>query len=204
MLKRRIRTPAVTGITIVAVALLTLSTAGASAAGPAPAASHVTDASATATHGQGVIHSIHRGLVKDCVEIELGNTGLEIWDDGAGQPVILEPAPASCWNLVNEFSVDFGGTYYTGYEYQDLRGDCLWDDAGTISTAAGPCKDLANYESFFGINYYHSGHNGPGWTFTDSYWGPSWYMAYDYVPNPFQDVLMTPSDYTDSHLWNFP
>jgi len=191
MLKRRIRTLAVTGIagvTIVAAGLLTLSTTSAPAASPA----------------QGVLHVVHRGLVKDCVEIELGDTGLQIWDNGVGRPVTLEPGPASCWNLVNLTYVFFGGKRYTGYQYQDLRGDCLWDYAGTITTAAGRCQAGKNYQTFFGINYYHSGHNGPGWTFTDAYWGPTWYMAYDYDAYAGEDVTMVPSDYTDSHLWNFP
>jgi hypothetical protein len=208
MLKRRIRAPAITavaGITIAAAALVALSTAGAPALSAARAAhaSHTINASATDAHAQGVIYSIHRGLVKDCVRIELGTTGLELWDNGAYSPVTLEPAPASCWNLINEFGVDFGGTEYIGYEYQDLRGDCLWDDAGTIYTSP-ICTDLANYESFFGVHYYDSGANGPGWAFADAYWGPSRIMAQLSGGEAYMVPTSQLAYESNSHLWNFP
>lgn len=204
-LKRKILTLAVTGIATAAAALVTLSATGALTASPAPAAAHVKDASAAPTPAHGVIHVISNGLAKDCVEIEVGNTGLQIWDNGVGRAVTLQQAPASCWNLHGPYYVYYGRTRYTGYIYQDLRGDCLWDYAGTITTAAGPtCSGSKNYEVFFGINYYHSGHNGPGWRFTDAYWGPSWDMATSYDALPGDLVLMDPSNYNDSKLWNFP
>jgi hypothetical protein len=188
-----------------ALGALVFGVPAASAPSPAPAAAHVMHAPAAPAPAHGVIHVISNGLAKDCVEIELGNTGLQIRDNGVGSPVTLESAPASCWNLHGPYYVYYGSKRYTGYVYQDLRGDCLWDDDGTITTAAGPtCSGSKNYEVFFGINYYHSGHNGPGWTFTDAYWGPSWYMSTDYDAYPSDDVLMTPSSYTDSHFWNFP
>jgi hypothetical protein len=201
MLKRTVRTRTVTGITLVAAALVALSATGASASSAAPAAStsHAINASATNAHAhaQGVLYSIHRGLVKDCVEIQVG--GLQIWDEGAYNAVELSPAPASCWNLINEFGVDFGGTTYIGYEYQDLRGDCLWDDGGLIRTSA-VCTDLANYESFFGIHYY----SGVGWTVTDAYWGPSHYLATDSPLVQGDYAYIAPSSSVDAHFWNFP
>jgi hypothetical protein len=204
MVKRRIRAPAVTAVTIVAAALVALGTTGAAAASPAPAAAHLMHASATDAHAhpQGVLYSIHRGLVKDCVEIQLGSTDLQIWDNGAYSDVSLSGAPASCWNLINEFGVQYGGTVYTGYEYQDLRGDCLWDDGGYIETSPF-CTDLANYESFFGVAYYHSGNDGPGWRFADAYWGPSRVMA---VASSYGPLQMLPTGDLSGYVyqWNFP
>jgi len=207
MLKRRIRTFAVTGITIVAAALITLSTTGAPAVSPAPtgAASHATDASATAAHPQGVLHVIRRGLVKDCEEIQLGNTDLQIWDEGPYRPVELLPAPGSCWNLHNTSYAWFGGKRYKGFQYQDLRGDCLWDYAGTITTAPGACQSGKSYQTFFGLNYYHNGHNSPGWIVTDALYGLSEHMDANYNPYVGEFVVMNPSnDNQDSHFWNFP
>jgi hypothetical protein len=199
MLKGRTRTLAVTGVTVVAaaLALVALSTTGAPAASPAPAAAapRVMHASATAAHPLGVVRIIHRGLVKDCVEIQAGNTDLQIWDQGASQPVELSQAPASCWNLHNKFTYDG----YTGYEYQDLRGDCLWDDASVIFTAAGPCQLGNPGEEFFGIGY----DSGVGWTFTDVYSYPlGYYMS---ALNEDGSPVYMESDVTGLVWhWNFP
>jgi hypothetical protein len=217
MRKGRIHALAVIGVTIVAAALVALNTTGPSTVGSAPAAAapHAMHVSATAAHAhaQGVLYSIHRGLVKDCVEIQIYDgieyTGynMQIRDEGAYNRTIMWQAPGSCWNLINEFGVDYNGTDYTGYEYQDLRGDCLWDDNGAIETSA-VCTDLANYESFFGVHYYP----GEGWTVADTYWGPSRIMA---TPTPIVDYAVVNMDnsstiddgcapFCPSHFWNFP
>jgi hypothetical protein len=179
---------------------------GGTAASPAPvaAAPHVTAASVTGARPQGVVHIIHRGLVKDCVQIQVGDTIWQILDEGVGVPVMLSTKPASCWNLVNEFSTVYGYTVYTGYEYQDIRGHCLFDDGGYITTAAGPCQLANSREEFYGIHYYTSGHYAPGWTVGDLNFGPGWCMATDYVVTGGQDVSMVPCSWTESFFWNFP
>jgi hypothetical protein len=203
MLKRRIRTLAVTGITIVAAIVFTTPSAtGVLTASRAPAAGHVKGASAAPAPApaHGVLHVISNGLAKDCVEIELGSTGWQIWDNGPYKAVSLVKAPGSCWNLHGPVYVWYAGSsqLYVGYVYQDLRGDCLWDDGSFILTAPGPtCSESKNYEVFFGIHYY----SALGWTFTDAYYGPSNYMtfvdAYDYV-------RILPPPITAESLWNFP
>lgn len=201
MLKRRIRILAVTGITIVAAALVTAGITGAPASSPAPAAAHVSNAAAAAP-AQGAIHVIKRGLVKDCVEIQLSGTNLQISDRGPYNPVALEPiGQGSCWNLIGKYTKKIGGTTYTGHAYRDLRGDCLWDYGGTMYTAPGPCMTYKSYQTFFGIEY----HNSIGWTFGDFYWGLGHDMtAFDI--NPGDLVYMVPIGYNEGTdpYWNFP
>jgi hypothetical protein len=199
MLKRRIRTLAVAGITIAAAALVALSTVGASAASAAPVvAAQAQDAAAAPMNG--VVHIVKNGLVKDCVEIALSNSGFQIWDEGVNAHTRLMPAPASCWNLYNEFTVKYGKTTYTGYEYQDLRGHCLWQNDGYIETA-GACRRGNPSEEFFGLNYYH----GQGWTVSDVTSGPNYRMA---GPEFESFVAMYPKSEVAplflTQYWNFP
>jgi hypothetical protein len=189
-----------------AVGALVFSVPTASAPSRATAAARLMHGTAADAHPQGVLYSIHRGVVKDCVEIQLGSSSLQIWDNGAYKVVELMLKPESCWNLINKASVRYGGTVYTTYEYQDLRGDCLWDDGGLILTS-NVCTPGANYESFFGVHYYRSGADGPGWMFTDACWGPSRAMA---TPDG-EGVEMVPTGDLGgstgtfySYLWNFP
>lgn len=164
MLKRRTRTLAATGITIAAIVSASLGATGALTASPASAATaHVTGASAAAA---------------GCVRIQLGNTTSQLWDDGPFNGVYLSPAPASCWHRsVRGYPVKWYGVWYTAYEYQDIRGDCLWDSGGFLDTTTGPCTRGVRGEEFFGIRYYHNGYDAPGWALTDDYWGPDYYFA---------------------------
>ena len=206
MLKRRIRTLAVTGITIVAaIVFTTLSATGALTASPAPAGASAAPAPGPA---HAVMHVVSSGLAKDCEEIELGNTGLQLWDNGVGHQISLVKAPGSCWNLYGPVCVsgcDTSTPQY-GYLYKDLRGDCLWDDGTVITTAAGStCSTSKSYEVFYGVNYYHNGHNSPGWLFTDAYFGPSSHMATGYDAVVGSVVYMSNAGLSvNSNFWNFP
>lgn len=182
MLKRRIRNLAVSGITIVAaISFATLSATGARAASAAPTATAST-----------------------CVEIQIGNTGYQIWDNGPYKPVWLVKAPGSCWHHVYPSYAWWGGQEYTGWQYQDLRGDCLWDNGGIIYTTPA-CGGGKSYQTFYGLNYYHNGHNSPGWIVTDGYFGPRDFMDTAYSPHTYANVFMSANNDTeDSHFWNFP
>jgi hypothetical protein len=206
MRKGRIHALAVIGVTIVAAALVALNTTGPSTAGSAPtaAASHAVQASADAEHREGVPYSIHRGLVKDCVRIELGDLGWNIWDNGADSKVTIVDGLGSCWNVVNSFGIKLDGHHYSGYEYQDLRGDCLYDNAGSIVTVTGPCFDLNSYESFFGIKYYANAPTGSGWTVSAVASGPNSYMAASPFCDPGYYVDMEATTYPGCVWWNFP
>lgn len=192
MLKRRIRILAVVGITIVAaIVSTTLGATGARAASAAPALA-----------------------ASGCVEIELGNGGdstSQILDEGVHNDVTLAPAPASCWvRSTKPDRVEWYGVWYNAYEYQDVRGHCLWDDNGVLQTAAGPCKPGVRGEEFFGIRYYHNGYDAPGWALTDDYWGPRYYIAAPIPVSHSNGVFFyyngspgTPHE-GGAPFWNFP
>jgi hypothetical protein len=205
MTKKRNRTITltnITGITIMAAALVTAGITGTRAASPTRAAAHVSNAAAAAP-AQGAVHVIKRGLVKDCVEIELENTGLQISDNGPYKAVSLEPTGyGSCWNLIGKYTKNIGGTIYTGHAYRDLRGDCLWDNGATLYTAPGPCMTYKSYQTFFGIKYHHA----LGWTFSDFYYGLNAEMGVaTQEVGGGAPVFMWPTNQGEvDPYWNFP
>jgi hypothetical protein len=136
----------------VPVAISTLAMGCAPAASsPSAATPHAKDAAATAPH-LGAVHIVHRGLARDCVYIQFGfQTDVYIKGGGVNKPVTLSNQP-NCFDLLNKFSVPFGTTSYTGYEYQNGDGHCLWDNGGTIDVGAA-CKLGHPNEEFFGLDY---------------------------------------------------
>jgi hypothetical protein len=177
MLRRKIRNLIVAAATIMAaIVFTTLGATGAHAASAAPAAA-----------------------ASSCLEIQAGPSNLQIWDNGPGKLVTLVTRPGSCWHLVNPFSIPH--TNYHGYEYQDLRGHCLWDDDSLIGTT-GACQAGNPNESFYGINYYH----GQGWTVTDKTQGLNFHMAADGEGGPFagEIVYMSERPFAPWQFWNFP
>lgn len=125
---------------------------------PSAAVPHVKDAAAAAAHVNGVVHIVQRGLVQDCVNIVnyLGS-GLvlaEIAGNGVNVPVTLQ-APGNCFNLYNKFTFDG----YTGYEYQNGDGHCLWDNGGAFGVieVGAACKAGKASEEFFGTQFFQGG-----------------------------------------------
>jgi hypothetical protein len=120
---------------------------------PSVAAPHVKAAAAADGHVTAVVHIVHRGLVQDCVYIKNGFSGLDIQGDGVNHPVFLTTGTGNCFNLLNKFTVGpFGTKSYTGYEYQNGDGHCLWDDGGTIELGAA-CQANHPNEEFYGVTY---------------------------------------------------
>jgi hypothetical protein len=133
-----------------ALAAVALAVPAASSAPPA-AAPHVKAAAAAAGHANPLVHIVHRGLAKDCVYIQSGNTVEQIKGGGVNLPVALANPPGNCFNLLNKFTVGpFGTKTYTGYGYQNGDGHCLWDNGGTIDVGAA-CKAGHPNEEFFGV-----------------------------------------------------
>jgi hypothetical protein len=158
MLKSRLAVLSAAAITIGLATVLTalgaasapVATTGAAASSHSAGAANTAGHTVPLLHVSGGVHIVNRGLVKDCVYF---NTGpYDIQGRGVNQPVTLSPAPGSCFNLYNKFTVPYGTTVYTGYEYQDLSGHCLWDNGGTIDVGAA-CKAGHPNEEFFGVKY---------------------------------------------------
>jgi hypothetical protein len=140
----------------------------------AASARQVNSVAAAAPHANGVVHIVRRGLVHDCEYIEFSTTILEIAGNGVNKPVTLTTAPANCWNLYNKFTVPYGTTVYTGYEYQNGDGHCLFDNGGVIDVGAA-CKVGHPNEEFFAIPGSQKEYGG--WLISDVTRGPSVYMA---------------------------
>lgn len=193
---------------LVAVAVPTASSA------PSASTLHDRAVSATASHVKaptiapvkGAVHIVQRGLVKDCEYIETGDPiGGEIAGAGVNRPVILVPAdtPGNCFDLYNKFTYKPGdGNTYTGYEYQNGDGHCLWDNDGTLDVGA-PCKANKPTEEFYGIAYFKGGPN-PGWTVGDEVGGPSFEMGGQGDCTFYEDVTMQYDEGASCILWNFP
>jgi hypothetical protein len=180
-----------------ALAAVVAGTAPAANAAQAAAAPNARGAAASAP--QGKIHIIHRGLVHDCEYIELNVNGLEIKGNGVNNPVTISTPPGNCWNLYNEFTVVYGTTVYTGYEYQNGEGHCLWDD-GTVIDVGAACKAGHPNESFFGIVYIKGG----GWVVGDVTEGPDYYMAAVGCSTSAPYVTMQSQYVLACNIWNFP
>jgi pimeloyl-ACP methyl ester carboxylesterase len=78
--------------------------------------------------------------------------GLELKGNGVNKPATIAAAPGNCFNLYSKFTYSFDGTTYTGYEYQNGDGHCLWDNGGIIELGAA-CKAGHPNEEFFGIGF---------------------------------------------------
>jgi hypothetical protein len=192
-----------------AIVLTALSTIGAPAT-TTPGFSHRVIAAenaghaTTAPHSRGVVHLVRRGLAKDCVNIQLLDNINYISGNGVNNPVRME-FTGNCFNLYNEFSVPYGTKAYTGYEYQNGDGHCLWDDGGTIELGAA-CKANHPNEEFFANTW----NPGLGWTVSDVTEGPGQVM--DVVSNCSSvingEVGMVPANNSTGCLgyiyWNFP
>jgi hypothetical protein len=157
---------------------------------------------ATALHGRGVataprasdgVRIVQRGLVHDCEYISnYYEFGLEIAGNGVNEPASLVAAPGNCFNLYNEFTWDG----YTGYEYQNGLGHCLWQDDGVIELGAA-CKANHENEEFFGAKYY----SGVGWLVSNRFLGTGSYM---YAPGCGTAELDFGLGGQDCEYWNFP
>lgn len=126
------------------------------AASSPPSAAAPQAKAAAAGHVTAVVHIVQRGLVKDCVYWQFGGDE-EIAGHGVNNPVTMTGGTGSCFNLLNKFTIGpFGTTSYTGYEYQDLSGHCLWDNGGTIDVGAA-CQAGHPNEEFYGVTYSNGG-----------------------------------------------
>jgi hypothetical protein len=193
MLKRRLLGLAAAVVTVAsATTAIAASSHSTAAAGPASSA-------AAASHTSGVVRVVRRGLVRDCVYIANWEGAFGIAGQGVNEPVDLA-APGNCFNLYDEFYYSTDGHTYTGYEYQNGDGHCLWNDGGTIELGAA-CQGAHTNEMFFGISL----DQGIGWLIGNVTSGIGHYMAW---PNCVGDgvvVRMVTSDEpANCPYWNFP
>jgi hypothetical protein len=177
-----------------ALAVLVVSAVPAASTAPAATAPHGRAVAATAPQAKDAVHIVQRGLVRDCVYISNYYAGgLEIEGNGPNKAVSLNNPPASCFNLYNKFT--WKG--YTGYEYQDLSGHCLWSAAGVIEVGAA-CQANTPYEEFFGAKLY----SGQGWLFSNVFTGIGSYMSSKGCSLGSGVSMVSGGDVCD--LWNFP
>jgi len=169
--------------------------------GCAPAAS--TTPAVTASHVSGVVHIVHRGLVKDCEYItnalasENSDETVAISGNGVNQQVSLKTT-GNCFNLYNKFTDKINGVTYTGYEYQNGDGHCLWDNGRTVEVG-GACVAGQKDEQFFGAHLTP----GFGWLVSDAAEGLSYVLnAPDCAFGGL--VTMTQVSVADCSIWNFP
>jgi len=145
-----------------------------------------TASAATARHGTEV-------AAADCEYISNYYAGgLQIEGNGVNEPVTLVDH-GSCFTLTHQFT--WHG--YTGWEYQDLSGHCLWQDNGIIEVGAA-CQANHPNEQFFGYKLY----SGQGWKVAVVADGTGSFMGSGGC-SLGQRVNMVPGgDVCD--LWNFP
>jgi hypothetical protein len=102
--------------------------------------------------------------------------------------------------LYDEFHYSAGGHTYTGYEYQNGDGHCLWNDGGTIELGAA-CQGAHTNEMFFGISL----DQGIGWLIGNVTSGTGHYMAWPSCVGDGVVVRMVTSDApANCPYWNFP
>jgi hypothetical protein len=184
----------------VPAALATL-VVGAALAGAAPAATarHANDTAAAAPHVNGLVHIVHRGLVKDCENIEVNNLGamlgLYITGNGVNVPVTIEPDPSSdpgrtCFNLYNSFTITIISPFTnkdvqaTGYQYQDLNGRCLFQNKTTDELeVGGPCNSADLIEDFYAIPGSYALYGS--WLWTNEYTSPAGNYPEAYFGAPY-------------------
>jgi hypothetical protein len=204
MLKSRLLSLSALAITAgLAMALTALPATGATAA----AAVSTAGRAAAAPPGRSVVHIVHRGLVQDCEDITnwaaSKNSGETVAIAGQGVDQAVQLAdPGNCFNLYNEFYYSYKGKTYTGYEYQNGDGHCLFNHDQTLEVG-GACQATDDEEQFFGIAYY----SGTGWQ-----WGVTADTT-SYLVNAYEAgggcglgtvVEMTQVSVADCSLWNFP
>jgi hypothetical protein len=170
------------------------------AMGCAPAAS--TAPAATAPHVSGVVHIVHRGLVKDCEYItnalasENSHEVVAISGNGVDQQVSLK-ATGNCFTLYNKFTDKINGVSYTGYQYQNGDGHCLWDNGGIVELG-GACVAGQHNEQFFGASLTP----GFGWVVSDVAEGLSRVLN---APGCALGALVTVNVImANCAIWNFP
>ena len=172
------------------LALAVPAAAAALVVGALPAASSAQ--AATAPNGSGVAASA------GCVHISnYYSGGLQIEGNGVNNPVYLTSPNGSCWNQVYPFTYPSGGKTYSGWEYQDLSGHCLWQDAGVIEVG-GACKAGHQNEEFFGYHLYP----GQGWKVAVVADGTGFFMGSAGCSVGSQVKMVQGGDTCD--LWNFP
>ena len=179
MLKRQSIRLTIAAIMIVSAPVLTTSAAA--------SASAATTAVAVPSHSTAAVSTA-------CVYIQDQAGGLEIEGAGVNNPVTLNRPPASCFTLRYKFTVVYGVTTYTGYEYQDQSGHCLWDNGGYIDVGAACGGPGHPNEEFFGVSYTR----GCGWKVADVTEGPGEIMAGSNAPG--SHVIMAGL----GDCWNFP
>ena len=204
MLKSRLLSLSATAISAGLVLALTALPA---TSAPAAAAANAAARAAAAPPGRGVVHIVHRGLVQDCEDITNWAASINsketvaIAGQGVDFPVDLAD-PGNCFNLYNEFYYSYKGKTYTGYEYQNGDGHCLFNHDQTLEVG-GACQATDDEEQFFGIAYY----SGTGWQ-----WGVTADTT-SYLVNAYEAgggcglgtvVEMTQVSVADCSLWNFP
>ena len=200
MLKRRLLSLSASAITAGLVMALTALPATST---PAAAAPNAAGRAAATPQSRGVVHIVHRGLVQDCEDItnwaatKSSKETAAIAGQGVDYPVDLTD-PGNCFNLYNEFYYSYKGKTYTGYEYQNGDGHCLFNDGGTLEVG-GACQPTDDEEQFFGIAYY----SGTGWQ-----WGvtadTTSYLVNANGCEPGSQVQMAQASVASCSLWNFP
>lgn len=200
MLKRRLLSLSASAIT---AGLVTALTALPATSAPAAAAANTAGRAAVAPPGQGVVHIVRRGLVQDCEDItnwaasKTDKETVAIAGQGVDYAVDLAD-PGNCFNLYNEFYYSYKGKTYTGYEYQNGDGHCLFNDGGTLEVG-GACQATDDEEQFFGIAYY----SGVGWQFGVTADATN-YLVNANDCNLGSQVQMAQASVASCSLWNFP
>ena len=200
MLKRRLLSLSASAIT---AGLVTALAALPATSAPAAAAANTAGRALAATQVRGVVHIVRRGLVQDCEDItnwgasKTDKETVAIAGQGADSPVDLAD-PGNCFNLYNEFYYSYKGKTYTGYEYQNGDGHCLFNDGGTLEVG-GACQATDDEEQFFGIAYY----SGVGWQFGVTADATN-YLVNANGCNLGSQVQMAQASVASCSLWNFP
>jgi hypothetical protein len=185
---------------------LALAVAAASAAlvvaavlpGAAPAAT------AAAPHANGIVRIVHRGLVRDCEYIENSpdETDADIVGNGVNKPVTLTYGTPACFNLYNEFHYSYDGKTFTGYQYQNTAGHCLWsNNTSHIIELGVACNSTDTSEDFFALPGSYAAYGG--WVVSDVAEWPGDYLMDSPVCEQYAEVAMQVAGPTCPY-WNFP
>ena len=110
--------------------------------------------------------------------------------DTVNEPVLLS-STGNCFEAINKFT--YNG--FTGYEYQNGVGHCLWDNIGAIYMGAA-CKAGHPNEEFYGVNY-----SSGGWTVENV--GDNTGAVLDYYGCVGPDLTMESNNVGTCYRWNF-
>lgn len=175
-----------------ALAALMVGVAPAASAAPAAPAPHVNE----------VIHIVHRGLVNDQCRYITNYAGNAISGNGVNKQVTLK-STGNCFTQHNMFHIILNGKTYTGWEYQNGDGHCLWENQTSQHLELGVACQAGNLdESFFGISYYQH----LGWVVGVASYG-LYALIYNMDAPPCHSgsyVDMAPATDTFCPYWNFP